>query len=145
MTWKAKTLFEELKIERGVVKSWGNLGNATKEIVKYALRKKDLELAATNIREAHNYYLQNAEGGIAITRKDEISHGYWGLAEVYELMAENPPIRGSGFSNDRKVLLQKALWYAEEAHSIYSSLGGRKDINATDRLVKRLKQLLEVD
>jgi hypothetical protein len=70
-------------------------------------------------------------------RKDEISHGYWGLAEVYEIFAENPQLHKS--LADRNSLLKKALWYAEESYKIYKALGGSRDIYATRRLVKRLR------
>lgn len=143
ITQKAKKLFEEMKLEQGIVKSWGNLGNATKEIAKFALHKNNLELAFETLNQAHHYYVQNSEGGISIGRKDEISHGYWGLAEIYKLFAENS--KSSEFSDDTATLLQKALWYAEESHTIYTSLGGIKDINATSVLVNTIKESLKID
>jgi len=141
ITFKAQNLFKEIKLEPGIVKSWGNLGNSTKQIVLYALKNNDLELAKKNIESAHDYYVKNAEGGITIGRRDEVSHGYWGLAEVYEILAEHPQLHNS--SANREKLMEKAHWYAVESHKIYNSLGGSKDINATQRLVKRLCTFLK--
>ena len=145
ITFKAQELFDALVLDRGIVKSWGNLGNATKELVKYALRLEDFNLANENISKAYDYYVQNAEGGISISRKDEISHGYWGIAELYEIFAKNSQIHIGASIGDRKTLLKKSFWYAKESHNIYTSLGGTKDINATKRIVERLKQELGVD
>ena len=141
ITIKAQKLFEEIGHELGIVKSWGNLGNSTKQIVRYALKHHNLKLAKINIEKAHEYYVKNAEGGVSMGRKDEISHGYWGLAEVYDILAENPQLHNS--STNLKTLLEKAHWYAVESHKIYTALGGSRDIDATHRLVERLSGSLK--
>ena len=140
ISWEAQKLFGEIKVDRGVVKSWGNLGNATKEIVKYTLRQKDWALAVQNIEKAHEYYTKNAEGGKNIKRIDEVSHGFWGLAEIYKIYAATPQLRKS--AGNKEALIQKALGYAEESNKIYTSLGGTKDINATRALVEELQVAL---
>lgn len=136
----AQRLFEKIKVDRGIVKSWGNLGNATKEIVKYALCQKDWGVATYNIEKAHEYYAKNAEGGTNMKRIDEVSHGFWGLAEIYKIYAATPSLHKS--TEKKESLIRKALWYAEESNKIYTSLGGTKDINATRALVGELQVAL---
>jgi 2'-5' RNA ligase/tetratricopeptide (TPR) repeat protein len=137
---EAKEIFEEIKDNRGIAKAWGNLGNATKEMVKWFLAEDQLNNAVQSIKEAHEYYENSLVIAVRIGRSDEISHAYWGLAEIYELYADHPDLHKR--SANMQLLLEKTLEYAKESHRIYVSLGGSKDIKATDRLVNRIKSKL---
>lgn len=137
---EAMVIFEEICSDRGIAKALGNLGNATKEIVRFLLSKGQLVNAIPRIVETHEYYEKSLDVAKRIKRKDEIAHALWGMAEVHELFAVHPDLH-SGFGN-RKDLLAKALNYAKESHVIYTSLGGSKDINATQRLVDRINDKL---
>lgn len=137
---EAMVIFEEICSDRGIAKAWGNFGNATKEIVRFLLSEGQLVNAIPRIVETHEYYEKSLDVAKRIKRKDEIAHALWGLAEVHELFADHPNLH-SGFGN-RKELLAKALTYAKESHGIYTSLGGSKDINTTQRLVDRINDKL---
>jgi 2'-5' RNA ligase len=133
---EAMVIFEEICSGRGMAKAWGNLGNATKDIVRFLLSEGQLVNAISRIVETHEYYEKSLDVAKRIKRKDEITHALWGLAEVHELFADHPDLH-SGFGK-RKELFAKALNYAKESHGIYMSLGGSKDINATQRLIDRI-------
>jgi hypothetical protein len=136
---EARYIFEEIGDNRGIAKAWGNLGNATKEIAKHILMQKEGSLANAieSIARTHEYYEKSLEIAKLIKRKDEIAHALWGLAEVYELFADYYDLY-KGVCNTRE-LLMKSLNYAQESSILYKSLGGRKDINATERLVDRIR------
>lgn len=137
---EAKDISEEISNDRGIrgiAKAWGNLGNATKEIVRFMLKEDQLARAMQYIAETHEYYGNSLAIATKIERRDEIAHARWGLAEVYELYADSSRLHNR--SADKVVLLEKALDYAEESHKAYIFLGGPKDIRATGELVNRIR------
>jgi tetratricopeptide (TPR) repeat protein len=140
VTLEAVDLFKEVYSDRGIAKAWGNLGNATKEIVKFMLNDNKLDSAIRCISKAHEYYAKSLEIAKKIKRKDEIAHAFWGLSEVYELFADYPDLHKR--LGEAKMLLKRALSYAEGSYRIYTSLGGSKDIRATKDLCDRTKDKL---
>lgn len=137
---EAKDIFAEISDNRGIAKAWGNMGNATKEIVRLVLREDQLIEARQRIIKAHEYYENNLAIAARIGRRDEIAHALWGLTEVYELYADYPDLHNMLAS--KMILIEKALNYAEESHSLYTFLGGPKDIKATGELVDRIREKL---
>ena len=145
---EARALFEALSNDRGIAKAWGNLGNATKEIAKCRFKDGQMQDAALRVAESREHYSKSLDVASTIKRKDEIAHALWGLAEVYELFADF-----AGYKDLRRVLpaanarelLIESLDYALESAALYKSLGGRKDINATERLVTRIKDKIKGD
>jgi 2'-5' RNA ligase len=137
---EAMNIFEDISLERGIAKAWGNLGNATKEIVRFYLNENKMLNAVKHVKEAQDYYENSLKIANRIGRRDEIAHSYWGLAEVYELFAHHPELQFE--SGNKEKFLGRALEYAEESHKIYLFLGGSKDINATKSLVTRIKDKL---
>lgn len=133
---EAMALFEETKIDRGIAKAWGNLGNTTKEIVKFELKDINYPEANKHLTEAFEFYEKNLQVAKQIKRKDEIAHALWGLAEVYELYADNYELHKA--FGDKKQLLSKALEYAKESNGLYTSLGGTRDNNVIRRLVNHI-------
>lgn len=138
ISWKAMEIFEEIKSERGIAKSWGNLGNATKEMVRFFLKEKKLSDAIQCITEAHEFYERSLEIAQKIKRKDEIAHALWGLAEVYDIFADHPELHSRVGETNK--ILEKALDYIEESYRIYLSLGGEKDKKAIELLINQIKE-----
>lgn len=133
VTWEAMDVFLAEKSDRGVAKSWGNLGNATKAIARFLEREGKTENALARMSDAHMQYNESLNRAEKIRRKDEISHALWGLAEVHEFLAEHAE---PGKTAD---LRATALRYAEKAHRLYRELGGPRDICVTSQLVARLR------
>lgn len=134
---EARTLFEGIGSKRGIAKAWGNLGNATKEIAKCMLKERQLTRAIQYAAEAHEFYEKSLEIAEKIKRKDEIAHARWGLAEIYILFADYPDLHSR--TGNTHELQMKALDYAQESLILYKSLGGRKDINALEKLVALIR------
>ena len=133
--------FKALDDERGTAKAWGNLGNATKEIAKLWIGRQDWEKATKYIAEAQQQYQTSYDISREIQRQDEVSHAIWGLAAILKLCAKHPELCEE--SDDVIQLLKQALDYAQQAHEIYTALGGEKDFNATQRLVEQLTEMLK--
>lgn len=127
----------ELQDKRGIAKSFGNLGNATKEIVRFMLAEDRTAEAAKRIAETQDYYDRSLRIAEKIRRRNEVAHAQWGIAEVYELYADYPDLHNG--AGDSSILLKTALRFAEESHLRYTFLGGAKDIKATERLVDQIK------
>jgi tetratricopeptide (TPR) repeat protein len=139
---EAMFIYEEIQDNRGIAKTWGNLGNATKEIVRFLIIEGRLTEAIERIAEAHNYYERSLQLAEQIQRRDEKAHALWGLAEVYELYFNYPDL--SNRSGNRRTLLEIALKFAQESHWRYIFLGGVKDIRATESLIDRIRNKLSV-
>ena len=134
---EGKALLVQIGSDRGVSKAWGNLGNANKELARYFQEENQFDEVKQHIGKANKYYEKSLEIAEKLKRKDEIAHAQWGLAEVYEFYADQP---GPQKKFETTVtLLKKALGYAEESNRLYKSLFGRKDINATGKLVEQIK------
>ena len=137
VTSEAMLAFEELGDLRGIAKAWGNLGNATKEMAKHFLADRHQREAAEHIALAHDHYECSLKLAEKIDRRDEIAHAKWGLAEVYEIYADNPGLYNRWA--DPEVLLEIACGHASDSARGYLLLGGGRDIRATGRLESRLR------
>ena len=134
---EAKALSESIQLSRGMSKSSGDCGNGTKEMARYFFREQQLQPAVTRMKEAERYYIENLRIGEQIGKRDEVSHALWGLAEVYEFLADHDERQSGPWF--REELLRKALHHAQDSHRFYKSFGGGREIGVTERLADRIR------
>ncbi len=132
----ALAAFEQIALDRGIAKAHGNIGNATKELARLEHRRGNWAQARTLIESAQTHYEVSLSRARVITRRDEIAHALWGLAECKEFRAfrVQPPSRAS--------LLAEAVQHARESHVLYEATGAGRDIEVTGELVERLQGAL---
>jgi 2'-5' RNA ligase len=134
---EGKELSMSIPLARGISKACGNCGNAAKEMARYFFREQQLPSALKGMEDAESYYLDNLRIGEQIGKRDEVSHALWGLAEVYEFVADHDPKQSNPWV--REELLWKALHHAQDSHRFYRSFGGGRDIGVTESLVNRIQ------
>lgn len=137
---EAITIYRALSSDRrvrGTAKAWGNCGNAARQMAELLLDRERVDDAKDWMKRAREHYAKSLDLAQTILRRDEIAHAYWGLGEVNVLEAALE--RDAAQSQRARSLLLMAKRFVEEAHELYRTLAGPRDVNATARLLEHIR------